>query len=198
MLLTLCMISSISSITISDITHTQACNTRTQSIYRGQHQLRSHGRMGLPLLIGLLDFEEASTLCDGGRSRAVPVRGRQAVPPRHPPGEPCQGLPVPCVWPLASLGPGPTGSHGGSWEVQPSLPRDRVCNLTNRHWKNWAGFSAFGCLFPSGRAAASSGQHELLSGHPVTRELICSKNNHCSAQALFSMRRSCLHQCQEC
>lgn len=100
-------------------------------------------------------------------------------------GNPSRSYLFPIIWPLTSLGPGTTCPHGGKWEVQFSLPRDRVCNLTGRHWKNWAGFSAFGCLFPSGKAAF--GQHEPLSGHLVTlsRELICPKNDYGSPQSLL-------------
>lgn len=71
---------------------------------------------------------------------------------------------------------------GRSQEAQLSLPRKRVCDLTNSLWKNWARLSSFRYLFPSGRATTASGQHKLLLGHLVTRsrELICPKNNCCA------------------
>lgn len=67
-------------------------------------------------------------------------------------------------------------------EAQLSLPRKRVCDLTNSLWKNWARLSTFRYLFPSGRATTASGQHKLLLDHLVTqsRELICPKNNCCA------------------
>lgn len=69
-----------------------------------------------------------------------------------------------------------------SQEAQLSLPRKRVCDLTNSLWKNWARLSTFRYLFPSGRATTASGQHKLLLDHLVTqsRELICPKNNCCA------------------
>lgn len=69
-----------------------------------------------------------------------------------------------------------------SKEAQISLPRKRVCDLTNSLWKNWARLSTFRYLFPSGRATTASGQHKLLLDHLVTRsrELICPKNNCCA------------------
>lgn len=116
--------------------------------------------------------------------------------PRAPSWAALLGGCLPLVRLPASLGPAPTCPHGRGWEVQPNLPRDGVCNLKIRRWKNRAGFSALGCLFPSGRAATSSGHHELLSGHPGTlsRELTCPQNRHCSAQSLFRLRRWCLRQ----
>lgn len=132
---TLCIISSISSITASDITHTWACSTRTWSICRGQYRLRSHGRMDLldlPLLTGLLGCREASVLCDGGRSRSVPLPRGGAVPPGHPPGRPCWGAACPsqgCWHPWGQHQPALTVRAG---KLSPTFPEVGVCNLKNR------------------------------------------------------------------
>lgn len=104
------------------------------------------------------------------------------------------GLPAPPLWLMAPPGPGLPCPHGGSLEVWSSLLE--MGSVTNRSWQNAVGFSGFGCFFPCRRAVASSGQHKPLSGYLVilTRELI-PKTKYFSGQPLFSMRRSCPHQC---